>query len=178
MEVGAIAWLIALVGLAVAAVWLMLSNRELRRSIDLPDGDVFYRDRYDEQYGDGNTLYDAEFGLVGRPDYIFNDNGSLVPVEIKSSKAPNTPYPSHIFQVAAYCWLVETVYQVRPTHGIIQYSDQSFDVPYDETLKSDLIDVVNAMREDLYSENVPRSHNIPAKCRPCGVRDYCVDRLA
>lgn len=181
MELGAIAWLIALVGLAIAAVWLMVSNRELRRSIDMPDGDVFYRDEYEKSYekeGNEGALYDEEIGLVGRPDYIFNDEGSLVPVEIKSTKAPKTPYPSHILQVAAYCWLVETVYGERPTHGIIQYNNQSFDVPYTEELEIDLINTINAMREDFYSEDVPRSHNVKTRCRACGVREYCGDRLA
>ena len=55
-------------------------------------------------------LYDPLSGLTGKPDYLVEENGFYIPVEVKSSRAPGLPYDSHIYQVAAYCLLVERTY--------------------------------------------------------------------
>ena len=67
--------------------------------------------------------------LTGKPDYVIkHDDGSLIPVEYKSAKAPNQPYESHIMQLAAYCALIESHFGTRPAYGIIRYSDRSFNI--------------------------------------------------
>ena len=51
-------------------------------------------------------LYDPVIGLTGRPDYLVKKGKDIIPVEVKTSRTPEAPYDSHIFQLAAYCLLV------------------------------------------------------------------------
>ena len=48
-------------------------------------------------------LYYHALGLTGKPDYLVERDGILIPVEVKSGRTPEAPYDSHIFQLAAYC---------------------------------------------------------------------------
>ena len=55
----------------------------------------------------GRLLRSETYRLTGRPDYIVEINGELVPVEVKSGRMPRGPLFSHILQTAAYCLLLE-----------------------------------------------------------------------
>jgi CRISPR-associated exonuclease Cas4 len=79
-------------------------------------------------------------GLTGKPDYLVQSGSSIIPVEVKSGRAPAAPYDSHIFQVAAYCLLVEKTYGKRPPYGIIHYSGRDFAIDYTRELESALLD--------------------------------------
>jgi CRISPR-associated protein Cas4 len=63
------------------------------------------------------TLYSKNYKLIGRPDYIMSTGKVLVPVELKSSPAPENPYFSHIMQLIAYCVLTEENYKL-PEYGL------------------------------------------------------------
>lgn len=171
-------WAILLVLLALA-VWLL--SLFLRKRTGLPQGEVFYADsRYWQK--PAKALYDASLGLVGKPDYLVRgENGALIPVELKSSNAPQQPWDSHTIQLAAYCCLVEKNYGVRPQYGLIQYQDRSFKIPYTQALESELIDLIGQMRQCEHDcrASVPpaRSHNSPARCRGCGFNRVCDQRL-
>jgi hypothetical protein len=75
-------------------------------------------------------LFARTYQLTGKPDYLVAEGSRLVPVEVKSGRAPEQPYPSHVLQLAAYCLLVEDCYDRRPSRGIIQYTDRAFEVDY------------------------------------------------
>jgi len=100
-----------------------------------------------------------------------------VPVELKSGRAPAEPWEAHIFQLAAYCLLVEENYGIRPSHGIIQYKNRAFAVDYTAELEEDFLDLLADMREDLYEVELDRDHNDWARCAKCGVRRDCTQRL-
>ena len=171
-------WAILLALLALA-VWLL--SLVLRKRSGLPQGEVFYAD---SQYWQKppKALYDASLGLVGKSDYLIRgENGALIPVELKSSNAPKQPWDSHLIQLAAYCYLVEQNYGVRPQYGLIQYRDRSFKIPYTHALESQLLDLIGKMRQceqnSLDSNPPARSHNSPARCRGCGFNRVCDQRL-
>jgi CRISPR-associated exonuclease Cas4 len=160
--------------LAVVA-WLFASSK--REKTGLPAGEVIYTDTgaWTEQE---DTLYSANLQLVGRPDYLVQaKNGDLIPVEVKSSNAPRRPYQAHILQLAAYCVLVEEVYGVRPSHGILQYRDNAFAIDYTEELEDDLLDLLADMREDMFEDEINRDHNDRRRCARCGVKELCNQRL-
>jgi CRISPR-associated exonuclease Cas4 len=122
------------------------------------------------------TLYDPTLNLVGRPDYLVKRSGKLVPVEVKSARAPLGPYPSHVLQLAAYCALVHTEYGQRPAYGIVKYADRAFSLDYDSTLENELLDVLAEMRRA--ERQAPfRSHESVNRCRACGYRQICDQRL-
>jgi CRISPR-associated exonuclease Cas4 len=159
--------------LALLLFWI--SSRQ-RKKTGLPGGRIIYTDtgawgRVDK------PLYDPALGLTGKPDYLVERGGKIIPVEVKSGRAPNAPYDSHIFQLASYCLLVEKTMGTRPPYGILHYANRDFAVDYTPELESALLDILAEMRRDEKRADVPRSHDIPARCRKCGYREYCDQRL-
>ncbi len=159
----------------LALIFFWQSSRK-QRSAGLPGGRVIYTDT--GAWGKvEKPLYDPGLGLTGKPDYLVEKDGKLIPVEVKSGRAPEAPYDSHIYQLAAYCMLVERAMGSRPPYGIIHYTDRDFAVDYTRDLESALLDVLADMRRDERREEVDRSHDSRARCNKCGFRNICEQRL-
>src|SRR3972149_3135901 len=95
---------IALALLLLAFIFFWRSNRQ-RKDAGLPGGRVIYTDT--RGWGKlEKPLFYAALELTGKPDYLIQKDNNIIPVEVKSSRAPEAPYDSHIFQLAAYCLLV------------------------------------------------------------------------
>jgi CRISPR-associated exonuclease Cas4 len=162
--------------LVVIAVWLW--SRGLQQKTGLPQGDVIYTDS-GTWYRNQKPLFANALRLVGKPDYLVEQHdGMIIPVELKSSRAPQEPREGHLLQLAAYCLLVEENYGIRPGFGIIQYKDKAFAVDYDEDLEDELLEVLDEMRDGFLEEELDRDHNDWRKCAKCGVRSHCYQRLA
>jgi len=165
----------ALILLVVAILLLVIAFRR-QQSSGLPSGRVIYSDtrgwRALEQ-----PLFDPDMGLAGRPDYLVEQGQQIIPIEVKSSQAPTRPYDSHIYQLAAYCRLVQVIYGKRPAYGIIHYPQRTFAVDYTPNLEAALLQLLTAIRRCSTQENVPRSHESPGRCRGCGYRSICDQRL-
>lgn len=168
--------LLSLFLIALAAGMLLLSRRWQKQS-GLPDGSVIYADN-DTWFQNKDVLYDTRLRLAGKPDYLVEQaDGRIVPVEIKSSRAPRIPWPGHVMQLMAYCRLVEAAYGVRPSHGILQYKDRAFSVDYTVTLEQDLLDTLHEMGGDQHALDVSRDHGDPRRCASCGYKARCEQRL-
>lgn len=166
----------ALLLLIIALIFFWFSSRQ-RKQAGLPGGRIIYTDT--RAWGEvEKPLYDAQLGLTGKPDYLVEQNGQIIPVEVKSGRAPDAPYDSHIFQVAAYCLLVQRRMGKRPPYGIIHYNDRDFAVDYTPELENRLLDTLAEMRRDESRTSVGRSHEIPARCNHCGFRDLCDQKLS
>jgi len=166
----------ALVLLLLAALLFWLSSRQ-RKGAGLPGGRVIYTDT--RAWGPlEKPLFDADLGLTGKPDYLVEKDGRIIPVEVKSGRTPQAPYDAHIFQVAAYCLLVEKAYGKRPPYGILHYPQRDFAVDYTPGLESALLDLLAEMRRDERRASVDRSHADEARCRGCGFRSACDQKLA
>ncbi len=94
---------IFLVLLALALLW---QARRAQKASGLPGGRVIYTDTRAWGNKVEKPLYDASLGLTGKPDYLVEKNGRIIPVEVKSGRAPQSPYDSHIYQLASYFLLV------------------------------------------------------------------------
>jgi CRISPR-associated exonuclease Cas4 len=166
---------IALALLLFAILLFWQSDRQ-RKEAGLPGGRVIYTDT--RAWGEvEKPLFSRELGLTGKPDYLVRQNGLIIPVEVKSGRSPERPHDSHIFQLAAYCLLVEKSFGKRPPYGIIHYKERDFAVDYTPELESALLDQLAEMRRDEYRDDVPRSHEDPARCRRCGFRNVCDQQL-
>ena len=162
-------WFFVLLGLGLLMLWL---SRRGRARSGLPQGRVVYTDTG----GWGRLerpLFSHALRLTGKPDYLVADGADVIPVEVKSSRAPAQPYPSHTLQLAAYCLLVEQCYGRRPPYGIVKYADRTFEVDYTPELEDELLATLDQMRADLADGGAPRSHDEPRRCRACGYRQKC-----
>jgi CRISPR-associated exonuclease Cas4 len=169
--------LLALILLLVGVVALMWSRRA-RRATGLPGGKVIYTDASRWQRAE-RPLFSRRHQLTGKPDYLVREGRAIIPVEVKSSRAPaEGPRAGHVLQLAAYCLLVEETEGVRPTYGIVKYADETFRVDNTAELRRTLLSTLDAMRRDLDRGKSRRSHTDAAHCRRCGVRAACDERLA
>ncbi|MCP5095433.1 MAG: Dna2/Cas4 domain-containing protein [Chloroflexi bacterium] len=153
-------------------------SRNMRQQSGVPAGNIIYTDT-GTWFPNSDSLYAQDVRLVGKPDYLVEDeNGTIIPVELKSGRAPDEPWEGHILQLAAYCLLVEEQYGVRPEFGIIQYKDKAFAVDYTDDLEDNLLDVLAEMRQDRYEIDVLRDHNDWQLCANCGMNRVCDQRIA
>jgi CRISPR-associated exonuclease Cas4 len=166
-------WFFFLLALGLVLLWL--AQRRRSRS-GLPQGRVIYTDT-DRWNRLERPLFSRELLLTGKPDYLVADGDDVIPVEVKSSRAPSQPYSSHIFQLAAYCLLVEECYRRRPPYGIIRYADRTFEVDYTPELEDELLATLDDMRADLAEGDASRSHDELARCQACGYYELCSQRL-
>jgi len=123
--------------LLVALILFWHSNRQLRRA-GLPGGRIIYTDTRGWGKLEKPLIY-APLELTGKPDYLVEKEGSIIPVEVKSGRAPAVPYDSHIYQLAAYCLLVEMTFGKQPAYGIPHYTNRDFAIDYSSELEASLL---------------------------------------
>lgn len=162
--------------LLLAGIALLWLARRIRARLWLPRGRVVAADVGAWQQLE-RPLFSRRHQLTGRPDYIVADGADLIPLEVKSARAPATPPPSHILQLAAYCLLVAETSGRRPSYGILRCADRTFQIPYTRELEEELLTVLEDMRDDLAAGDAPRRHNDPRRCAACGYRDVCDEAL-
>ena len=170
---------LAVILLFVALLLLWQASRK-QKETGLPSGRVIYTDT--SRLGKVEMpLYDELLKLTGKPDYLVTKEGHPIPVEVKSSWAPSAPYDGHLYQVAAYCRLVERTYDKRPPYGILQYRNRTFALDYTPQMEANLLELLAQMRRDEQRSGqrreIPRSHEDPARCVRCGYRSICDQSL-
>ncbi len=158
------------------ALGLWLAGRRETRAAGLPPGRVIYVDTGTAGRPE-QPLFSRRHRLAGKPDYLVQSGQAVIPVEVKTTRAPDEPYPSHVLQLAAYCLLSAETYGVRPPYGVIKYPERAFAVDYTPALETLLLETLAALQADRRAAQVARSHDDPVRCRHCGVRDACDQRL-
>ena len=162
--------------LLLSALVLLWVAARRRKAAGLPAGRIIYADT--ASWGPvEEPLYDSALGLTGRPDYIVQQGEQWIPVEVKSSRVTQAPYDAHIYQLAAYCLLVQRAYGQRPPYGILHYPNRTFAIDYTPELESTLLDLLEEMRAQEHRKDVSRSHEIAARCTGCGFRSICDQKL-
>ncbi|HPH95268.1 MAG TPA: CRISPR-associated protein Cas4 [Anaerolineaceae bacterium] len=162
--------------LILSLLFFWQSGRQ-RRAAGLPGGRIIYTDtRAWEEVS--KPLYDAALDLTGKPDYIVQEGRQITPVEVKTGRTPSEPYDSHIFQLAAYCLLVDRTLRIRPKMGVLSYPNRTFAVDYTAELEAALMDLLAEMRIQERRDEIERSHDDPARCARCGYRQVCDQRLS
>jgi len=168
-------WIFALGLILIALLMLWISQRQQRFS-GLPNLRVVYTDKRMWNRVE-KPLYDPVIGLTGKPDYLVQEKDFYIPLEVKSGYAPVTPYPSHILQMVAYCMLVWSTYKNRPPHGFIHYSNRTFAIDFTPQLEKEFRKLVEEIHRCDRSANPSRSHDSRQRCRSCGYRDICDQKL-
>jgi CRISPR-associated exonuclease Cas4 len=98
---------------------------------------------------------------------------------LKSSQSPSSgrPYDGHLFQLAAYCLLVEDVCRVSVPYGLVKYQDRTIRVEYTPSLRASLITLLDEIRTAKRNGECHINHNQPSKCRSCGFSSVCGEGL-
>lgn len=159
----------------MAAVAFLRLARVQRASTGLPfNARVVYADtgawRNVEQ-----PLISRRYALAGKPDYVVEQNGSIVPIEVKPTRTATTPRDADVMQLAAYGLLVEETMAHGRTvpYGLLKYRDTVFQIDFTAELRADLVSLMESMRRDAIEGDVARSHAEPRRCRACGYRTEC-----
>jgi CRISPR-associated exonuclease Cas4 len=102
----------------------------------------------------------------------------MMPVEVKPRRRARQPYASDLMQLAAYCRLVEAHYGKRPSHGVLRYASDTFEISYTPEIERELRRTLELMAEAEGAGIAHRSHQEAARCRACSQRRNCDEALA
>jgi CRISPR-associated exonuclease Cas4 len=154
---------------------LWIAGRK-RRAAGLPGGRIIYADT--RLWGKvEKPFFDRQHMLTGKPDYLVEQSGVLIPVEVKSMPMSGSPYDSHIYQLAAYCLLVEKTFGKRPPYGILHYRNCTFAIDFTAELEAALLSIMQEMRKRELQVEVNRSHASVERCARCGFLEVCDQSL-
>jgi CRISPR-associated exonuclease Cas4 len=170
-------WMAAgIFSLLLIGLLLLYHTSRRRKVLGLPAGRIISSDT-NQWTPVEHALYDAVSGLAGRPDYLIEQAGKLIPVEVKSHPVGSGPYDAHIYQLAAYCLLVERSFQKRPPYGILHYPNRTYAIDFSPRLETELLDLLIQIHKKEKSRELDRSHSSPGRCQGCGFRSSCNQRL-
>lgn len=161
--------------LLLLAALLGLWALSLRRKTGLPWAPVLYQDTNGGVVE--KPLFAKKLGLTGKPDYLIEQHGATIPVEVKPSRRASLPYESDLMQLAAYCVLVEETTGQAPPYGLLRYAERTFRLDYTPQVRLDLFALLDEMREALDDDDCPRSHDEPRRCMACGFYEQCQDAI-
>jgi CRISPR-associated exonuclease Cas4 len=131
----------------VFGVLILFVFKKKKQTFPFPVDKVLYSDSADNK---GTVIISDTIPLVGKPDYIVKIKKDIIPVEVKRGKTPHKPYPNHLAQVFAYCYLVEEQYGKRPPYGIISYPQEYFRVDFEKGTEKNI--------ERLVEELIQKKH--------------------
>lgn len=164
------------VALFLVAFFLLIQARKRQFSTGLPAGRIIYSDT--RNWGSvEKALYDPKLGLTGRPDYLVKQKKQIIPIEVKSRFLSSVPYDGHIFQLAAYCYLVYQSFGIKPDFGILHYTNRTYAIDFTLDLEYALVDLIEEMRRQAKRKEIHRSHNSKKRCIRCGFSKICDEKL-
>lgn len=122
-------------------------------------------------------FFSNRYKIAGKPDYIVRTGNSYIPVELKTGRR-NEPQKNHIYQLAAYCQLLEENYGDFVPYGILVYNNTyQYKIPFDPKIRFELENTIKKMRNLLKTGKFVRNHNEPNRCKNCSMAMYCQDKL-
>jgi CRISPR-associated exonuclease Cas4 len=125
-----------------------------------------------------NPFFSKKYRITGKPDYIVKQNKYFIPVELKTGNH-NEPQKNHIFQVAAYCQLLEENYGGFVPYGILVYNNtEQYKIPFDPRIRFELASTIKKMRQSMKSGKIMMNHSDFRRCKACSMRGYCSNKIA
>jgi CRISPR-associated exonuclease Cas4 len=163
--------------LVLTAVILFAVALLLRRGSAPPvSGKLVYRDTHKRAVT--APINSHVSGLTGKPDYVYRVEMVSVPVEVKTRPAGRFgPRLSDVAQLMAYCVLLEDAGETV-FHGAIEYPDRRFPIPYGPEARRKVLEAAEAIRAGRRAGTADRNHHDAWRCRSCGVRESCDQRLS
>lgn len=164
-----VALLVALLLCLLLVGWLTRRARVERAAHGLRNEPIVAAD---DSSNPAPTLYSTRYRLVNRPDQLVRTGRMLIPVEHKPRA--RRLHDSHVLQVAAQCLLVDDVYGVRPTHGLVVVAGGVPErVDFTPALERQVLATMADMRTYLREDVEPGPHWVSQKCRAWANREEC-----
>jgi len=134
--------------------------------------------------GAGSTLIvrDEDVGVMGKPDYVVQEQidgrQRLVPIEVKPTRRSRRLYDSDRLQLGVYLLGLRAMAgEGAADFGYVRYSAMTFEVRLTSTLEREIRAAVKAIGLGQRTRVMHRSHNSPARCHACAVRQYCDEAM-
>jgi len=124
-------------------------------------------------------IEDPELGLKGIIDQIYQYEAGLVPIELKTGKAPREGvWPGHKIQITAYALLLEGKFNQEIKEGFIHYleAEQKRHIPINAFLRLEVKELINKVNSLLQAVEIPDFCGNDNKCRVCGLKENCYNQ--
>ena len=129
------------------------------------------RYKYKELY-----LVSHEKKIKGICDFLIEENGLYIPVEVKSGKCNASPaFKNDIMQLMCYILLLEDHFDIKYPHGYILYlgSKRKYKVSVSLALRKNVQKKIQEIRSYMRSKKIPKQNYDEKLCRNCSYHDYC-----
>jgi CRISPR-associated exonuclease Cas4 len=127
-------------------------------------------------------LRDSQLGLYGKPDYLLaegmGEGRRLIPMELKPRRRATRLYESDEIQLGVYLLATRATYGRQAAgFGFVRYAATTFRVELTAALERRVVEVATAIRVGRLAAVVHRSHEVPARCAGCAMRQNCSESL-
>lgn len=147
---------------------------KIKNKYHIPQGRITYSDLNKP----AKPLFSKKYRISGKPDYIIQRKNGFIPVELKTGHHTFPP-KNHVFQLAAYCHLLEENYGGFVPYGVLVYNNQKqYRIPFDPKIRFELENTIKKMRYSLKNYEFFRNHNDTHRCLSCSMRKYCNIKLS
>ncbi|MFH1787853.1 MAG: CRISPR-associated protein Cas4 [Candidatus Altiarchaeota archaeon] len=117
-----------------------------------------------------------ELGLSGKIDKLMEDDGKMIPVEIKTGKVGEGVWTGDRIQVCGYVLLAEQEFGKHIPYGYVEYTRLCEKKPVlaTEKLRRQVLEVRDKVA-DILNGAVPEicPHGSGKKCESCGLKEEC-----
>jgi len=120
-----------------------------------------------------------DLGITGKVDQVLVYPDSVVPIEIKSGRAPKEgAWENHKIQLAAYALLLENTFKVSIPAGYVKYIDENASrrIEINAFLKDQVKELIKNVYALLKSKKLPKKCDNLNKCEKCGLKNICYSK--
>ena len=161
--------------LILLSLLIKIKAKKLKFDNKIQQGKIIYSDLNIPE----KSYFSKRYRIAGKPDYIIKKNGQYIPVELKSGNHLNAK-KNHIYQLLAYCQLIEDNYNCYTPYGVLVYIDTSkqFKINFDPKRRFQLESIIKEMRKSITGDIIKRNHNEIQRCIKCSMRQYCNQKIS
>ena len=163
----------------IAIVFTMVSKKgkkevkKIKNKYNIQQGRITYSDLNKP----AKPFFSKKYRISGKPDYVIQRKEGYIPVELKTGYHL-VPQKNHVFQLAAYCHLLEENYGGFVPYGIIVYNNQKqYRISIDPKIRFELEATIKKMRYSLKNYEFFRNHNDIHRCLSCSMKKYCNNKI-
>ena len=121
-------------------------------------------------------LMSEKLRLKGICDYILEENGLQIPIEVKKGKCiAEKPYKNDVMQLLCYILLLEEHFKLRYTHGYIIYvgSKRKFKIIVTPFLRKTIKNCFKEIKAYYSNGKIPKRKKSKSWCTGCSYEEYC-----